>query len=78
MARALCEQARYIAANRDVQRIGLAGGVFQNRALTDQVLRRLEARGYEVTTSLSLACNDAAISFGQLAEWAAAANDRVG
>ncbi|MDH3441449.1 MAG: carbamoyltransferase HypF [Gammaproteobacteria bacterium] len=71
MAWALYEQVRHIAVANDFQRVGLTGGVFQNRVLTDQVMRLLEGDGYDVATSETLPCNDAAISFGQLAECAA-------
>jgi hydrogenase maturation protein HypF len=71
MAAALGEQVRQLSASHDFDRIGLAGGVFQNRVLTDQVVRMLEADGHEVSLGLELPCNDAAISFGQIAERAA-------
>ncbi len=54
-----------------VARVGLGGGVFQNRVLTEQVQRQLTAQGFEVLIPERLPVNDAAISFGQLIEAAA-------
>jgi hydrogenase maturation protein HypF len=71
MAMALVEQVRRIAAGYDFARVGLAGGVFQNRVLTGQVTQMLAADGHEVFMGAKLPCNDAALSFGQLAEVAA-------
>ncbi len=71
MAMALLDQVREISATQRFDRIGLAGGVFQNRVLTDQVVHLLEADGYAVHLGLELPCNDASISFGQVAECAA-------
>ena len=71
MAEALRNQVKQIAASHDVDQIGLSGGVFQNRVLTDQVIGLLEADGYGVYLNRQLPCNDAALSFGQAAECAA-------
>jgi hydrogenase maturation protein HypF len=71
MAHALLEQVRHVATAKEFRRVGLCGGVFQNRVLTEQVMQLLESDGYEVIISKTLPCNDAAISFGQVAEFAA-------
>jgi hydrogenase maturation factor HypF (carbamoyltransferase family) len=42
--------------------------------LTGQVAQLLEADGYDVRLGIDLPCNDAAISFGQVAECAALDN----
>ena len=54
--------------DRGVVRIGLSGGVFQNRVLTEQACALLTAQGFEVLMPRRLPVNDAAISFGQLIE----------
>ena len=54
-----------------VERVGLSGGVFQNRVLTEQVQALLATAGFEVLIPKMLPVNDAAISFGQLIEAAA-------
>jgi len=73
MAALILDQARLIAREWQVDRIGLTGGVFQNRVLTGAASGLLEAEGFEVCLSSALPCNDAAIAFGQLAEYAARA-----
>ena len=71
LAQALCEQALALRNDCGVTRVGLAGGVFQNRVLSDQACARLRAAGFEVLMPRQLPVNDAAISYGQLVEAAA-------
>ena len=71
MAQALCDQACAVRETCGVARVGLAGGVFQNRILTAHVQRQLTAQGFEVLIPERLPVNDAAISYGQLIEAAA-------
>ncbi|MDX1406240.1 MAG: carbamoyltransferase HypF, partial [Woeseiaceae bacterium] len=71
MARVILEQARRIRELEGVYRIGLCGGVFQNRVLTEQAIALLENDRFDVYLSQQLPCNDAALSFGQAAEIAA-------
>jgi len=52
-------------------RVGLCGGVFQNRLLTETAISLLEDEGFAVFLPSALPCNDAAISLGQVAELAA-------
>jgi hydrogenase maturation protein HypF len=54
-----------------VDRIGLTGGVFQNNFLASLAVELLTNNGFDVHLPLKLPCNDAAISFGQIAEFAA-------
>jgi hydrogenase maturation protein HypF len=68
LAHALCEQAMTLRRHTGVTRIGLSGGVFQNRRLTEQAQSQLGAAGFEVLIPRRLPVNDAAISFGQLIE----------
>jgi hydrogenase maturation protein HypF len=55
--------------------VALSGGVFQNLLLLNQVVRRLEDRGFRVLTHSSVPCNDGGISFGQAV--VAGARDRT-
>jgi hydrogenase maturation protein HypF len=71
MAEALRAQARSVRERHKVDQVGLAGGVFQNRVLADQVFRLLAEDGFDVYLNQLLPCNDAALSFGQAAECAA-------
>ena len=73
LARALCDQARRLHQAHGGFVVGLAGGVFQNRRLTDRVLAVLAAEGFELRLPLALPTNDAAISYGQVVEAGAGA-----
>jgi hydrogenase maturation protein HypF len=68
LARGLLEQARAVRRETAVRHVGLVGGVFQNRVLTDQVVALLRADGFDVRLAERLPCNDAALAFGQLVE----------
>ena len=75
LARAIVDQASALRARTAVARVGLCGGVFQNRVLTELAAAGLGAAGFEVLIPEQLPANDAAISFGQIVE--AAALDRA-
>jgi hydrogenase maturation protein HypF len=68
MAQTLCDQAVAVRKDTGVTRVGLSGGVFQNRVLTEQAQGLLTNAGFEVLIPQLLPVNDAAISFGQLVE----------
>jgi len=68
LAQALYEQALAVRSHTGVARVGLGGGVFQNRVLAEQVHALLTAAGFEVLIPERLPVNDAAISYGQLVE----------
>jgi hydrogenase maturation protein HypF len=68
MAHALLAQARAVREQTRVNCVGLSGGVFQNRVLTEQAVSLLGASGFEVLIPKALPLNDASISFGQLIE----------
>jgi hydrogenase maturation protein HypF len=71
MAKIIVDQAVAVRERNDFHQVGLAGGVFQNRLLTEQAIAMLSAAGFDVHMNTILPCNDAALSFGQAAEWAA-------
>lgn len=68
LAATLCAQARRIREESGVVRVGLAGGVFQNRRLTELAMRWLRQDGFTVFLPQRLPVNDAAIAFGQIVE----------
>ena len=68
LAHALLEQALHVRRETRVSRVGLAGGVFQNRVLTEYAHSLLTEQGFEVLIPRQLPLNDAAISFGQVVE----------
>ena len=49
--------------------VGLTGGVFQNRRLTEAALAGLSARGFDVLLPVQLPCNDGGLSYGQVADF---------
>ncbi len=68
LARAVLDQARAVRERFGVKRLGLSGGVFQNRVLCEAVARLARAQGFELALPQKLPANDAALSFGQLVE----------
>jgi len=75
MAHVILQQAHRARAEHDISQVGLCGGVFQNRVLTEQAVELLESDGFRVCLPLLLPCNDAALSYGQAAEFAASQVD---
>ncbi len=71
LAQTLCEQALAVRNDSGVRRVGLSGGVFQNRVLSERAQALLNAEGFEVLIPQRLPVNDAGISYGQLIEAAA-------
>ena len=76
MAQAILQQARQARAEHDFSQVGLCGGVFQNRVLAEQAVELLQSHGFRVCLPRLLPCNDAALSYGQAAEFAASQADR--
>jgi hydrogenase maturation protein HypF len=71
LARALVDQARAVRARQPFTRVGLTGGVFQNRTLTALAATGLRAAGFDVLIPEQVPANDAGISYGQVIEAAA-------
>jgi hydrogenase maturation protein HypF len=70
LAQTLCAFATRIREQSAVTIIGLSGGVFQNRRLTETVNRLLQAEGFTVLIPTHVPCNDAGISYGQIIDFA--------
>jgi hydrogenase maturation protein HypF len=68
---ALAATAIAIAERVGARRVGLSGGVFQNRRLAEAVLLGLRRRGIAPELGRRVPCNDAGLSFGQLVEFGA-------
>lgn len=68
LACSLLDQALWVRERRGVRRVGLTGGVFQNRRLMERALERLVGAGFEVLIPEKLPVNDAGVSFGQIVE----------
>ncbi|MGI9265712.1 MAG: carbamoyltransferase HypF, partial [Gammaproteobacteria bacterium] len=74
MALALVAQAKRLRIDCGVERVGLSGGVFQNRLLTDRCLELLSEDGFDVMQDERLPVNDGGLSAGQIIEFAARQN----
>jgi hydrogenase maturation protein HypF len=59
---------------RVINKIALSGGVFQNRVLTEDLVPRLQAEGFEVILHSQFPANDGGLSLGQAAVAAARLN----
>ena len=75
MAAALVTQAQRIRAQTPFAAVGLSGGVFQNRLLTEQVCDMLAAADIPVRLHEALPANDGGLCFGQVIEAAAVQNE---
>ena len=71
LAQLIVQQACRVRYEHDVDQVGLSGGVFQNRLLTELTIEGLERRGFEVFLPEALPSNDAALCYGQAAQRAA-------
>ena len=68
LARALVGQAEAIAGTERIEAVGLTGGVFQNRLLSERAMALLAARGFPVYLPEVVPANDGGLAFGQLIE----------
>nr|VFK61824.1 MAG: HypF finger [Candidatus Kentron sp. TC] len=68
VARALVTQALCIRSEHDFHEVGLAGGVFQNRLLTERAAELLIENGFRVILPEKIPSNDGGLSFGQVIE----------
>lgn len=73
LAHALAAQARHLRARHGEFTVGLGGGVFQNRILTERALALLAAAGFDARLGVTIPCSDAGIGYGQVIEFIAAA-----
>jgi hydrogenase maturation protein HypF len=68
MAQALLDQALAVRERCGFEAVGLSGGVFQNRRLTERVVSKLGAAGIDVRLHREVPANDGGLSFGQIIE----------
>ena len=71
LARVIVETVTCLHAHVPFTYVGLTGGVFQNRYLTEWAREALTQAGFEVVLTATVPCNDAGISVGQVLEFAA-------
>jgi hydrogenase maturation protein HypF len=70
LAQALVDQAVRLRAMHGPFAIGLSGGVFQNRRLSETALEHLQAEGFAVHLPEQVPCNDGGLCYGQIIEGA--------
>ena len=68
LAAMLLAQARALRDIHGVTKLGLTGGVFQNRVLSERIMREATRDGFTVLVPEQIPCNDAGLSFGQIVE----------
>jgi len=68
LAQAIVAQVRQIQMRHSFERVGLTGGVFQNKLLAELSLAALAAAGFEAALPAQLPCNDGGLALGQLME----------
>ena len=71
LAQLIVQQACRVGYEHDIHQVGLSGGVFQNRLLTELAIEGLQRRGFDVFLPERLPCNDAALCYVQAANLAA-------
>ena len=69
MAATLLAKAQRLRDQYGKFRVGLSGGVFQNKLLTEQVISLLQDSGFEVYLPEKLPCNDGGLCAGQVMEY---------
>jgi hydrogenase maturation protein HypF len=67
-AQALCDQAEALRDEHGDFAVGLSGGVFQNRVLTEAAMNRLQNSGFRVYLPQQVPCNDGGLCYGQIIE----------
>lgn len=75
LATAIMQQARQARALHGVTTVGLSGGVFQNRVLTEAACRLLADDGFAARMPDAVPLNDAGLCYGQAIEYGSTAPD---
>jgi hydrogenase maturation protein HypF len=68
MAEVIVRQALVLREQYPFDGVGLTGGVFQNRRLSEQVVDKLGALGMATYLPARVPCNDGGLSYGQVIE----------
>ena len=68
MAGVIVQIANHAHAEHGIKHVGLAGGVFQNRVLTELAIKQLEACGFSVHLPNKIPLNDGGLCYGQIIE----------
>jgi hydrogenase maturation protein HypF len=68
LARNIVRQATRLREEHGDFAVGLSGGVFQNKRLTEEAFEGLRQAGFRIYLSHDVPCNDAGLSYGQVIE----------
>jgi hydrogenase maturation protein HypF len=68
LARCIADIAQRVRGRAPFDRVGLTGGVFQNKILTELAARQLAVAGFETGLARRVPCNDGGLAMGQLVE----------
>jgi hydrogenase maturation protein HypF len=68
LAGSIVAQAQSLHTSTPFDRVGLTGGVFQNKLLAELAVSKLAAAGFNAYLPEKTPCNDGGIALGQLAE----------
>ena len=71
LANTITQIAQQQMTSRRIDYVGLTGGVFQNRRLSELVMQQLGQHGIPVRLASGIPANDGGISYGQVIEYAA-------
>jgi hydrogenase maturation protein HypF len=71
LAATILAEAQWRRAFDGTSSVGLTGGVFQNRSLTERTVTLLQSAGFKVLLHERIPPNDGGLSFGQAVEFAA-------
>jgi hydrogenase maturation protein HypF len=67
VAAAVVRVCRFMRGQRDISRVALSGGVFQNELLLRRIIEGLRAHHFEVFTNIAVPVNDGGLALGQAA-----------
>ena len=67
VAAATVRVCRYVRGQRNINRVALSGGVFQNELLLRRTVEKLQAHQFEVFTNQEVPANDGGLALGQAA-----------
>jgi hydrogenase maturation protein HypF len=73
LARTIVEVALKLHETHQFDVVGLTGGVFQNRKLTEHAADQLEGAGFRIWLNEHIPCNDGGLALGQIVEASARA-----
>jgi hydrogenase maturation protein HypF len=68
LAYSIVRQAQRIHARAPFDAVGLTGGVFQNKLLSELAMQQLSAAGFDTHLPQQAPCNDGGLALGQLIE----------